>query len=58
MPEAIDSFLLQIGDMVHLTPLLREGVCRTTSDFAAFVDPLTVKYIEMFYADFSYLSIY
>ena len=58
MPEAIDSFLLQIGDMVHLTLLLRGGVFRTTSDFAAFVDPLTVKYIETFHAAFSYLSVY
>ena len=28
------------------------------SNFVAFVDPLNVKYIEVFYADFSYLSIY
>ena len=27
-------------------------------NFAAFVDPLNVKYIEVFYADISYLSIY
>ena len=33
------------------------GVLRTPSNFVAFVDPLTVKYIEMFHADFSYLSI-
>ena len=31
---------------------------RTPSNFAAFGAPLTVKYIEMFHADFSYLSIY
>ena len=31
---------------------------RTPSNFAAFGDPLTVKYIAMFHADFSYLSIY
>ena len=34
------------------------GVFRTPSNFAAFGDPLTVKYIEMFQADNSYLSIY
>ena len=34
------------------------GVFRTPSNFPAFVEPLTVKYIEMFHADFSYLSIY
>ena len=28
------------------------------SNFEAFEDPLTVKYIEMFHADFSYLSFY
>ena len=30
---------------------------RTQSNFAAFGDPLKVKYIEMFHAEFSYLSI-
>ena len=34
------------------------GVFRTPSNFAAFGDPLKVKYIEMFHADFSYLCIY
>ena len=34
------------------------GVFRTPSNFAAFGDPLKVEYIEMFHADFSYLSIY
>ena len=34
------------------------GVFRTPSNYAAFGDPLKVKYIEMFHADFSYLSIY
>ena len=33
-------------------------VFRTLSNFAAFGDPLTVNYIEMFQADFSSLSIY
>ena len=34
------------------------GVFRTPSNFAAFGDLQKVKYIEMFHADFSYLSIY
>ena len=34
------------------------GVFRTQSNFVAFGDPLTVEYIEMFHADFSYLYIY
>ena len=34
------------------------GFFRTPSNFAAFGDPLIVKYIEMFRADFSYLFIY
>ena len=34
------------------------GVFRTPSNFAAFGDPLKVKYIEMFHAEFSYISIY
>ena len=31
---------------------------RTPSNFTAFVDPQNVKYIEVFHADFSNLSIY
>ena len=34
------------------------GGSMTPSNFAAFVDPLTVRYIEIFHTDFSYLSIY
>ena len=34
------------------------GVFRTPSIFAAFGHPLTDTNIEMFHADFSYLSIY
>ena len=41
-----------------LTLLLPGRVFRTPNNFAAFGYPLTVKYIEMFYADFSYLSNY
>ena len=41
-----------------LTLLLPGGVFRTPSNFSAFGDPLTVKYIKMFRADFSYLPIY
>ena len=41
-----------------LTLLVPGGVFRTPSNFAAFGAPLIVKYIEMFHADFSYLSIY
>ena len=37
---------------------LKKSKFRTPSNFAAFVDPLTAKYIEMFHADFSYLYIY
>ena len=37
---------------IHLLTLL------ILSNFAPFKDPLTVKYIEMFHADFSYMSIY
>ena len=44
--------------MSPLTLLLTGGVFRTPSNFAAFGDPLNVKYIEIFHADFSYLSIY
>ena len=43
---------------ITLTLLVPGGVFRTPSTFAAFGDPLKVKYIEMFHADFSYLSIY
>ena len=32
------------------------GVFRTRSNFAALTDPRKDKYIEMFHADFSYLS--
>ena len=43
----------------NLNPITHGGgVFRTPSNFAAFGDPLKVKCIEMFHADFSYLSIY
>jgi len=41
-----------------LTLLLPGRVFRTLSIFGALGDPLTVKYIEMFHAAFSYLYIY
>ena len=34
------------------------GVFRTQSNFVAFRDPRKDEYIDMFHADFSYLSIY
>ena len=43
----------------YLNPITHGGgVFRTPSNFAAIGDPLKVKYIEIFHADFSYLSIY
>ena len=51
-------FQLHFGSWVN--PItVRGGVFRRTpSNFAAFGDPLKVKYLDMFYAGFSYLSIY
>ena len=43
---------------MHINPISAGGVFRAPSNFVAFVDPLNVKHIEVFYADFSYLSIY
>ena len=43
----------------NLNPIMYGGgVFRTPSNFVASVDPLKVIYIEMFYGDFSYLSIW
>ena len=43
---------------LNLTLLVPGGVFRTPSNFVAFRNPLKVKYIEIFHADFSYISIY
>ena len=51
------SLVLCLLSFAPLT-LLLPGGGGTQSNFAPFKDPLTVKYIEMFHADFSYLSIY
>ena len=41
-----------------IAPFMHGGVFRSLSNFAAPGNPLAVRYIEMFHADFSYLSIY
>ena len=43
---------------LSFNPITQGGVFRTRSNYAAFGDSLTVKYIEMFHADISYLSIH
>ena len=57
-----DIFPLKIGipDKNNLFATLPGGggFFRTPSNFTAFGDPLKVKYMEMFHADFSYLFIY
>ena len=61
--------ILNLGELINLeasnkkkvalNPIIAGGgVFWTPSNFAAFGDPLKVKYIKMFHADFSYLSIY
>ena len=49
-----------IAAMIAFNPIRHQwgmGVFRTRSNFVASTDPLTVKIFEMFYGDFSYLSI-
>ena len=59
-----DAFTYNIPHIKDILRLLKEisyisfDPIRTARNFAPFWDPLTVKYIEMFHADFSYKSIY
>ena len=50
--------ILFFTEHTSLNPIRGGGVFSTPSNFTAFRDPLKVKNIEMFHADFSYLSIY
>ena len=58
--ESKNNLCSRINVSKYINPITVRGdwgVFRTLSNFAAFWDPLKIKYIEVFHDDFSYLSI-